>query len=260
MNTHRLSLRALALETGVAAAALSLGACSSSSHPQSAAEVQKKLSEEEVRLDKSTQLIEQLRPKVPDQVASRARCVVVIPNLQKGGLVVGGTGGKGFATCASGGAWSNPAPVKYGGGTVGAQIGFESANVLALVVSDSAAKSLEAGNFKVGASASAAAGPVGASSSATGDTGVKSDILVYSDSSGLFAGATFNGMTVSSDDQATRALYGTQTDLASILDRQVTLPQPASVQSFLSAMNGAFAPPAVGIREPPAVDPTATSR
>jgi lipid-binding SYLF domain-containing protein len=260
MNAHRRSFGALALETGIAVAALSLGACSSSSHPQSAAEVQKKLSEEEVRLGKSTQLVEQLRPKVPDQVASRARCVVVIPDLQKGGLVVGGQGGKGFATCASGGAWSNPAPIKFGGGTLGAQIGYQSANVLTLVVSDSAAKALEAGNFKVGASASAAAGPVGASSSATGDVGVKSDILFYSDSSGLFAGATFDGMTVSSDDQATQALYGTQADLPSILERQVTLPQPVSVQSFLSAMNSAFAPPAVGVREGPATHPTATSR
>ena len=260
MIARRQSLGALALEVGIVSAALSLGACSSSSQPQSAADVQKKLSEEEVRLDQSTQLVEQLRPKVPDPVASRARCVVVIPGLHKGGLIVGGEGGKGFATCASQRAWSSPAPVKMGGGTFGAQIGYESANVLALVVSDSAVQALEGGNFKVGASASAAAGPVGASSSATGDVGVKSDILVYSDSSGLFAGATFNGMTVSSDDQATRALYGTQADLASILERQATLQQPASVQRFLGAMNNAFAPPAVGIREERAADSMAAFR
>jgi lipid-binding SYLF domain-containing protein len=148
-----------------------------------------------------------------------------------------------------------------GGGTVGAQIGYESADVLALVVSDSAAKSLAAGNFKIGASASAAAGPVGATSSATGDVEVKSDVLTYSHSSGLFAGATLNGMTVSSDDEATRAMYGTTADLASILERRVTLQPTAPVQRFLGAINSAFAPAAVGMGEgKQAASPAAASR
>jgi lipid-binding SYLF domain-containing protein len=132
-----------------------------------------------------------------------------------------------------------------GGGTFGAQIGYESGDALALIVSDSAAKALEAGNFKIGASASASAGPVGASTSAAGDVDVKSDILTYTQSKGLFAGATLNGMTISSDDEATRALYGTQVDLASILERRATPPQNDSVQRFLGAVNAAFPPSAI---------------
>jgi lipid-binding SYLF domain-containing protein len=258
-NAHLCSHVALALGAGAFSAALSLGGCSTS-HPQSAADVEKKQSEEEARLDKSTQLVGAFRSQIPESVANRSRCILVVPGLKKGGLVVGGEGGKGFATCLQGSTWSSPAPIKLGGGTVGAQIGYESGDVLALVVSDSAAKALEAGNFKIGASASATAGPVGAAASAAGDVGVKSDILTYVHSSGAFAGATLNGMTVSSDDDATSALYGAKADLASILERRAALPQPAPVQRFLAAVNSSFAGRAVGIGEVPAGGPLAGSR
>jgi lipid-binding SYLF domain-containing protein len=260
MEAHPRSAGALALEAVLFSATLSLGACSSG-QPQSAADVEKKQSEEAVRLDQSTQLIGEFRSKIPDNVASRARCLVVVPGMKQGGLLIGGMGGKGFATCASGGAWSSPAPISMGGGTIGAQIGYQSADVLALVVSDQAAKALEAGNFKIGASASAAAGPTGAGASSTGDVGVKSDIVSYTSSSGLFAGATLNGMTVSSDDNGTRALYGTDADLASILERRANLPQPAPVARFTSALTNAFAPSAISIGgEQRTASPTAESR
>jgi lipid-binding SYLF domain-containing protein len=258
-NAHVRSRLAPALGAGALSAALSLSACSSS-HPQSAADVEKEQSKEVARLDKSTQLIGAFRSQIPESTANRARCILVVPDLKKGGLIVGGEGGSGFATCSQGGTWSSPAPIKLGGGTVGAQIGYESGDVLALVVSDSAAKALEAGNFKIGASASASAGPTGATAAAAGDVGVKSDILTYAHSGGLFAGATLNGMTVSSDDDATSALYGAHADLASILERRAALPQPAPVQRFLGAMNTSFPARAVGIGEAPAGGPVAGSR
>jgi lipid-binding SYLF domain-containing protein len=251
---------AFALEAGLVSAALSIGACSSSSHPQSAADIAKKQSEVDTRLDKSTQLIGTFRSQIPDTVSSRAQCIVIVPGLKKGGFVVGGEGGSGFSTCRFAGTWSSPAPIKLGGGTVGAQIGFESGDVLALIVSESAGKALEAGNFKIGASASASAGPVGAGTSAAGDVGVKSDILTYAQSSGgLFAGATLNGMTVSSDEDATRALYGAQPDLASILEGRSPQPQSASAQRFQSAVSSAFAPAAVGTSEVRPTGPMAGS-
>ena len=86
----------------------------------------------------------------------------------------------------------------------------------------------------------------GAGKTAAGDVGVKSDIVSYSQASGLFAGATIDGMTVSSDDEAARALYGMNVDLASILERRAQLPQPDAVQRFLGTVNSAFAPAAVG--------------
>jgi SH3 domain-containing YSC84-like protein 1 len=248
MNRYRRHACGSVYATCLLSFALSVGACSSSSQPQSAAEVEKKQSETEGRLDQATQLVGQFRSQIPDEVARRAQCVLIIPGMKKGGLIVGGQGGSGFASCASAGGWSNPAPITMGGGTLGAQAGYESADVLALVVSDAATKALEAGNFKIGVNASATAGPVGAGTSATGDVGVKSDIVSYSRSSGLFAGATVNGMTVSSDDATIRALYGTQVDLGSILEGRATLPQNTdAVRRFLGAVSTAFGPSAVSL-------------
>jgi lipid-binding SYLF domain-containing protein len=258
MDAHARSASAHAFGAVLFSTALAVGACSS--QPQSAADVEKKQSEEAVRLDQSTQLIGVFRSQIPDSVASRARCLVVIPGLSKGGLVIGGMSGKGFATCASGGAWSNPAPVTMGGGTLGAQIGYTQSDILALVISDAAEKSLESGNFKVGAGVSAAAGPTSAGTQAAGDFGVKSDIVTYAQTSGLFAGATLSGMTVSSDDDATRALYGMPADLTSILERRANLPQPAPVLRFVSALTNAFAPSAISVGEQRTASPTAESR
>jgi lipid-binding SYLF domain-containing protein len=240
-------------------AALSLGACSTS-EPKSPAEAQKTQSDIDARLDKSTDLIGEFRAKISDDVAGRTRCLVVVPGLKKGGLVVGGEGGNGFASCATAGSWSAPAPITMGGGTVGAQVGYQSGDALALIMNDTAAKALEGGNFKIGASASAAAGPVGTGTSKAGDVAVKSDVLTYTHASGLFAGATLDGLTVSSDDAATRALYGTQADLMSILEGRANLQKSDSVQRFLGAVNGAFPPPRVSLGVRGATGATAGSR
>jgi lipid-binding SYLF domain-containing protein len=259
MNATSRSNRSVALGAGFIAAALGLGACSSS-EPKSPAEAQKAQSEVDVRLDKSTDLIGEFRAKLSDDVAKRTKCLVIIPGLKKGGLVVGGESGQGFASCATSGQWSSPAPVTMGGGTVGAQVGYQSGDALALVVSDSAAKALQAGNFKIGATASAAAGPVGTGTSKAGDVGVKSDILTYNTASGLFAGATLDGLTVSSDDKATSALYGTHAELESILTGRVALPQNDSVKRFMGAVNGAFPPEKVSLDQKPPTGATAGAR
>ncbi|MGZ6086108.1 MAG: lipid-binding SYLF domain-containing protein [Polyangiales bacterium] len=241
VNSVRPSRAALALGVGLVSLAPLFGACAS--EPKTAADLQKKNDEQQARLEESSQLITKLRTQIPDQVASRAKCILVVPGYSKGGVIVGGEGGKGFATCISGGTWSAPAPIKVGGGSVGAQIGYESSDVLALIVSDKAAKSLEAGKFEIGTSASAAAGPVG-TGSPTDDLGAKGEVLTYSHSKGLFAGVSLNGATVSSDEGATRAMYGNGVDLASVLERRSTPAQSGSVQSFLRTVNTAFAPSA----------------
>src|SRR5215813_5135506 len=119
---HSTSNRSIAVGAGFLSATLWLGACSS--EPKSPAEAQKMQSEVDVRLDKSTDLIGEFRTKLSDEVRGRTKCLVVVPGLKKGGFIVGGEGGKGFAACASDGAWSSPAPVTMGGGTVGAQVGY----------------------------------------------------------------------------------------------------------------------------------------
>jgi lipid-binding SYLF domain-containing protein len=226
--------------------ALALTACSSG-QKEPATATQKQVSEVQARLDSATQLVADFRGQIPDPVATKAKCVIVVPGLKKGGLIVGGEGGKGFATCYAGGSWSEPAPLSVGGGTLGAQVGYQSADVLSILTSDKAVKALDEGNMKVGGDLSASAGPVGTGTSKSGDVTVVSDVVSYSKSSGLFAGATLEGTTVQADKDATMALYGSAPDMATILERRGALPEDASVQRFRAAVQSAFVPAAVGM-------------
>src|ERR1700722_16308965 len=206
------------------AGALALtSACSSSNNPppSSAASSSERRDAVE-RLDTSTRLVADFRGEIPDTVASEARCVVVIPALVQGGLIVGGKGGRGFAGCLKKGAdWSEPAPVSVGGGSFGAQIGVEKVDVLMLVMTDEAKTALLDGHFRVGVDASASAGPVGTDASK-----VASGVVSYARSKGLFAGATLSGATISRDDDATQALYGGLPELRSLL--QGPMPSPGA--------------------------------
>ena len=197
--------RSLGLCLGLVTA-LALGACSSSGeHAQSPASLDSARTDALARLDQSTDSVTQFRQGIADDVAARARCVVVVPSLKKGGLVIGGQSGQGFATCRTAHGWSGPAPVQVGGGTFGAQIGFQSSDVVALVMSEKAMRTLEAGNLKAGVDASAAAGPVG---TGRGRQFGDAEILSYSRSQGLFAGATLEGSSIDADTKATTAFYG----------------------------------------------------
>jgi lipid-binding SYLF domain-containing protein len=221
----------------VAGALALTSACSSSNNapPSSAASSSERRDAVE-RLDRSTRLVADFRGEIPDTVASEARCVVVIPALVQGGLIVGGKGGRGFAGCLKKGAdWSEPAPVSVGGGTFGAQIGVEKVDVLMLVMTDEAKTALLDGHFRVGVDASAAAGPVG-----TDRTKVASGVVSYARSGGgLFAGAALTGATISRDDDATQALYGGLPELRSLL--QGPMPSPgASADRFVAALRNGF--------------------
>jgi lipid-binding SYLF domain-containing protein len=237
-RAHRSVVPALFRGVGLVTAALALGACSSSSeHAQSPAAVDTARADVLVRLDQSADSVTQFRRAVADDVAARARCVVVVPTLKKGGLIVGGQSGRGFATCRTADGWSGPAPVQVGGGTFGAQVGFQSSDVLALVMRDEAMRTLEAGKLKVGVDASAAAGPVG---TGRGRQFGDAEILSYSRSSGLFAGATLDGTGIDADQDAIVALYGPAASFGSILEAQMAPPPQAEVNRFLAAMREAF--------------------
>jgi SH3 domain-containing YSC84-like protein 1 len=221
-------------------AALALGACSSNNeHAQSPAALETARTDALARLDQSTDAITQFRTQIADNVAARARCVVVVPSLKKGGLVIGATSGSGFATCRTTKGWSGPAPVSVGGGTFGAQVGFQSSDVLALVTSDKAKQTLESGNLKVGVDASAAAGPVG---TGRGRQFGDAEVLSYSRSQGLFAGATLEGSGFEADTNAVTAFYGPSATFGSILEGTVPPPPKTEVNRFLAAMREAFPP------------------
>jgi lipid-binding SYLF domain-containing protein len=237
---HRSRLRCAGRSgAGCLLAALSLAtACSSSAGPGASSASSSERKDALERLDTSTRLVSDFRADVPDAVAAEARCVVVIPALVQGGLVVGGRGGRGFADCLRKGAdWSQPAPVSVSGASFGAQIGVEKVDVLMLVMNDEAKSALLEGHFHVGVDASAAAGPVGAEASK--DFKVGSGVLSYARSAGLFAGATFSGATISRDDDATQALYGGLPELRSLLQGPMTSPG-APADRFVAAVGHAF--------------------
>jgi lipid-binding SYLF domain-containing protein len=228
------------LRIGLVTAALALGACSSSNeHAQSPAAIDTARTDALARLEQATASVAMFRQQIADDVAARARCVVIVPSLKKGGLIVGGQSGRGFATCRTANAWSGPAPVQVAGGTFGAQVGFQNSEVLSLVMSDQAMHALEAGKLKVGVDASAAAGPVG---TGRGRQFGNAEILSYSRSSGLFAGATLDGTSIDADQDAIMALYGPTAIFGAILEGQVAPPPQTEVTRFIAAMRETFPP------------------
>src|ERR1700720_339884 len=134
---------------------------------------------------------------IPKDVLDKAQCVVIVPELKKAAFVFGGEYGRGFAVCRNHGAWGGPAAVRFGGGSFGAQIGGESTDVVMLVMSRRGMEKLATDKFKIGADASAAAGPVGRTATAATDIQLHAEILSYSRTRGAFAGVALDGTVVS---------------------------------------------------------------
>lgn len=225
--------------------AVELAACSSSSSSGKSAEttaarVESARADALERLDQSAELVTSFAERIPEPVAERARCLVVVPSLVKGGVLIGGEGGKGYATCQVANAWSAPAPVSVAGGSFGAQLGVQSTELVALVSTEKGMNALASGNFRVGVDASASAGPVGTGRATSADVQSGSDLVSYARSKGLFAGATLNGSDINGDAEATRALYGSRYELNAILGGRVPPPNVPAVQRFLSAVEAGF--------------------
>ncbi|MGZ4821724.1 MAG: lipid-binding SYLF domain-containing protein [Terriglobales bacterium] len=165
---------------------------------------------------------------IPTEIMAKAKCVAVIPDMVKGGFVFGGEHGRGLATCRTANGWSAPVPVALSGGSWGAQIGVQSADVVLVFMNDHALADLLSDKVKLGADASIAAGPVGRHAEAATDVAMKSEILSYSRTKGLFAGLTLNGAKVSQDMDTTAALYGRQVGFREILSGQVQTPAVAA--------------------------------
>ena len=198
------------------------------------------------RLDSATSMLKDIFAApdkgVPSDLLSNAKCVIAIPGEKKGALVIGGSYGRGFATCRASNnaeAWSAPAPVFLGGGSWGAQIGGQSTDLLMLVMDDKGAQKLLSSKFKVGVDASAAAGPVGRTAAADTNWKLDSEILTYSRSKGLFAGIDINGAEVKQDDKTTNDLYGKGVPFTQILNGQVRTPAPA--REFVAEVHRDFA-------------------
>ena len=165
---------------------------------------------------------------IPEDLLSKAQCVVIVPGLKKAAFVVGGEYGRGFAVCRNNGAWGGPAAVRFSGGSFGAQIGGESTDVVMLVMNRHGMEKLAADKFTIGADLSAAAGPVGRTAAADTDIRLQAEILSYSRTRGAFVGAALDGTVVSGDDREDRKLYGHNVNNKAILEGAVSPPKGAT--------------------------------
>jgi lipid-binding SYLF domain-containing protein len=149
---------------------------------------------------------------IPSDLLAKAVCAVVYPSVKKAAFIVGASYGRGVITCRSGqdfhGPWSAPAMFALEGASVGFQIGGEATDFVLLIMNEKGAESVMSSKVKLGADASAAAGPVGRTSSAETDVVMKAEILSWSRAKGLFGGVSLEGSTMRSDDGANKKLYG----------------------------------------------------
>jgi lipid-binding SYLF domain-containing protein len=171
---------------------------------------------------------------IPEEVLNSAKCVVVVPNLIKGGFIFGAKHGRGVATCRTEQGWSAPAFISVSGGSWGLQIGAEGVDVVMLVMNDSGLQHLLSSKFQLSGEASAAAGPVGRHASAGTDWKMNAELLTYSRSKGIFAGLTLEGAVVEQDADSTTAIYGHDVSFRHILTGRVASPSVAA--SFLDAI------------------------
>jgi lipid-binding SYLF domain-containing protein len=148
---------------------------------------------------------------VPRSILEKAVGVAVFPSLLKGGFVVGGQRGKGILSVRDKktGLWSAPGFLTITGGSIGAQIGGQAIDLILVVNNDRGLEQLVKNQFKIGADAGVAAGPVGREAAAATDIQMRAQILSYSRARGLFAGITLNGATIRQDRDANERFYGT---------------------------------------------------
>src|SRR6476659_141571 len=193
------------------------------------------------RLDNAKQVLHEIMGMpdkgIPVEVLEHAKCVAVVPHMVKGGLVFGGKGGKGVATCRTANGWSAPAFITISGGNWGLQIGVEAVDLVMIIQHEKGMQKLLSSNFHLGADASAAAGPVGRHASAGKDWKMNAEILTYSRAKGAFAGLTLEGASIRQDNDSRQAIYGPKVTTRALLLGKVAVPSAA--QPFLAEVRGA---------------------
>lgn len=168
---------------------------------------------------------------IPEKLLDEAKAIVIIPDTIKAGLVLGGRRGRGVLSVRTAdGGWSNPSFVTLTGGSIGLQVGVQSADIVLVFRSERGLDSIVNGKFTLGADAGVAAGPMGRNAAAATDGQMKAEIWSWSRARGLFAGVSLDGAVLSIDDEANAAVYGSGTTPRMIFeDRAADLPSQAIV-------------------------------
>ncbi len=198
--------------------------------------------DEQDRLQNSGKVMQEILnvpDDIPQDLIDKARCVVVMPSVLKAAFVVGGSYGRGTMVCRTGkdfsGPWGAPAMYALEGASVGFQIGGEATDFVFLLMNDRAANSLLHSKVKLGADASAAAGPKGRSAEADSDAYMRAEILSYSRARGIFAGVSLEGSTLRPDKEANRKLYGSDANAARII-REPDSSAPSAAHDLIATL------------------------
>lgn len=190
------------------------------------------------RIDASAKVLNEIMATpdkaIPDKVMRDAKCIAVIPSMVKIAVGFGGNHGKGVATCRTASGWSAPAPITITGGSWGLQLGGQAIDLVMVVTNDQGMQHLLSSKFKLGADASAAAGPVGRDAAADTDIKMRAEVLTYSRARGLFAGIDLSGSSLTQDKDETHLLYGKFVPFSDILDGKVRATEASA--PFLSAV------------------------
>jgi SH3 domain-containing YSC84-like protein 1 len=177
---------------------------------------------------------------IPQSLIDKADCVIVIPSVIKVAFVIGGSYGRGAMTCRSGdnfqGPWGAPTMMALEGGSFGFQLGGQATDFVLLVMNQSGARSILSSKVKLGADASAAAGPKGRAAEADTDAAMRAEILTYSRSRGLFAGISLEGSTLRPDNDANERVYGRKLPAKEIA-LHGAVPVPHSAHSLIETLN-----------------------
>ena len=202
-------------------------------------EKDKDVSDIEKRIQSAASVLDEIMSvkdkAIPDKIMSDAECVAVVPSMVKIAIGFGGSHGKGVATCRIGSkGWSAPAPFTVTGGSWGLQIGGQAVDLVMLVMNRKGMDALLSSKFKVGADASAAAGPIGREAAAGTDWKMKAEVLTYSRARGIFAGIDLSGSRIAQDRDETRVLFGKMVPFADILGGKVEAPKGS--EPFLAAV------------------------
>jgi SH3 domain-containing YSC84-like protein 1 len=171
---------------------------------------------------------------MPEEVLASAECVAVVPSMLKGGFIVGASYGRGVASCRTPKGWSAPAFFAVEGGSFGLLIGGQAVDLVMLIMNQDGMQKLLSSEFKLGADASVAAGPVGRHAAADTDWKMRAQVLSYSRARGVFAGLELNGAVIKQDKDSTREFYGRMVPSKTALTG--TIEAPANAYPFLSTL------------------------
>jgi lipid-binding SYLF domain-containing protein len=192
---------------------------------------------EVARLSEAAQVLRETRPSIPQEHWDRARCVAVIPNLQKAAFIVGGEYGKGVMSCRAGEGWSAPLFVQFAKGSWGFQAGAEQIDLALFVMNESGVQKLLKNKVTLGVDLSVAAGPIGRHGHAGTDASLTAEVLAYSRATGLFAGVNLSGGVFRPDEDVNHAAYGPTASPGSILGSR-SISAPTEATPFLDALGG----------------------